>query len=96
MFINNGQKYSFIGRKIFDMLNSAIDVNLDDILQKTLEGKPLSKDDAYEIINSEATDFIADVAGKIRNQIKGRSVTYSRKVFINLVNLCRDTCSYCT
>ena len=96
MFINNGQKYSFVGRKIFDMLNSTIDINLDDILQKTLEGKPLSKEHAYEIINSEATDFIADVAGKIRNRIKGRSITYSRKVFINLVNLCRDTCSYCT
>ena len=96
MFINNGQKYSFVGRKIFDMLNSTIDINLDDILQKTLEGKPLSKEHAYEIINSEATDFITDVAGKIRNRIKGRSITYSRKVFINLVNLCRDTCSYCT
>ncbi|HEY7110281.1 MAG TPA: 7,8-didemethyl-8-hydroxy-5-deazariboflavin synthase CofG [Nitrososphaeraceae archaeon] len=23
-------------------------------------------------------------------------ITYSRKVFINLINLCRDTCSYCT
>ena len=96
MFINNGQKYSFVGRKIFDMLNSAIDINLDDILQKTLEGKPLSKEHAYEIINSEATDFISGIAGKIRNRIKGRSITYSRKVFINLVNLCRDTCSYCT
>jgi 7,8-didemethyl-8-hydroxy-5-deazariboflavin synthase len=23
-------------------------------------------------------------------------ITYSRKVFINLINLCKDTCSYCT
>ena len=32
----------------------------------------------------------------MRDRIKIGPITYSRKVFINLVNLCRDTCSYCT
>ena len=31
-----------------------------------------------------------------RSKNKGNIVTYSRKVFFNLINLCRDTCSYCT
>ncbi|MFL6362006.1 MAG: 7,8-didemethyl-8-hydroxy-5-deazariboflavin synthase CofG, partial [Nitrososphaeraceae archaeon] len=52
---------------------------------------------AYEIINWDENDeYIIGVARKIRNRAKGFRVTYSRKVFINLVNLCRDTCSYCT
>jgi 7,8-didemethyl-8-hydroxy-5-deazariboflavin synthase len=78
------------------MLNHTIDINIYEILKKTLDGEAISKEDAYRIINSEQTDLIASVARNIRNRIKGRSITYSRKVFINLVNLCRDTCSYCT
>lgn len=31
-----------------------------------------------------------------RDFVWGKSVTYSRKVFVPLTNLCRDTCGYCT
>lgn len=35
-------------------------------------------------------------AVRLRNEGKGATVTYSRKVFIPLTTLCRDTCTYCT
>lgn len=35
-------------------------------------------------------------ARDLRDQGKGRIVTYSRKVFVPLTTLCRDVCSYCT
>lgn len=35
-------------------------------------------------------------ACKIRDEHWGRVVTYSRKVFVPLTNMCRDTCGYCT
>lgn len=35
-------------------------------------------------------------AARLRDQGKGRVVTYSRKVFIPLTTLCRDHCTYCT
>jgi 7,8-didemethyl-8-hydroxy-5-deazariboflavin synthase CofG subunit len=35
-------------------------------------------------------------AGALRDRHKGRHVTYSRKVFLPITNLCRDRCSYCT
>ena len=35
-------------------------------------------------------------ARNIRNSAWGNTVTYSRKVFVPLTNMCRDTCSYCT
>src|SRR5436309_10281909 len=35
-------------------------------------------------------------AGQLRDDVHGRIVTYSRKVFLPLTNLCRDTCGYCT
>jgi len=35
-------------------------------------------------------------ARRLRDEGWGRTVTYSRKVFIPLTTLCRDTCTYCT
>jgi len=35
-------------------------------------------------------------ARQLRDQAHGRTITYSRKVFIPLTTLCRDRCTYCT
>ncbi len=37
-----------------------------------------------------------DEAQRLRDEGRGRVVTYSRKVFIPLTTLCRDVCTYCT
>ncbi|MDR5761394.1 7,8-didemethyl-8-hydroxy-5-deazariboflavin synthase CofG [Caballeronia sp. LZ035] len=39
---------------------------------------------------------LMDRAAGIRDGSWGRNVTYSRKVFVPLTNLCRDKCGYCT
>ncbi len=41
-------------------------------------------------------DEIMRQACALREQGHGRIVSYSRKVFIPLTRLCRDTCAYCT
>ncbi|MDP6437847.1 MAG: 5-amino-6-(D-ribitylamino)uracil--L-tyrosine 4-hydroxyphenyl transferase CofH [Gammaproteobacteria bacterium] len=43
-----------------------------------------------------ALETLVDTAGGLRDQGWGRQVTYSRKVFIPLTELCRDVCHYCT
>ncbi|MFQ5947805.1 MAG: 7,8-didemethyl-8-hydroxy-5-deazariboflavin synthase CofG [Acidimicrobiia bacterium] len=35
-------------------------------------------------------------ARRLRDEGKGRTITYSRKVFVPLTTLCRDLCTYCT
>lgn len=35
-------------------------------------------------------------ASRLRDEGHGRRITYSRKVFIPLTTLCRDSCTYCT
>jgi FO synthase len=35
-------------------------------------------------------------AARLRDEHRGRTITYSRKVFIPLTNLCRQKCGYCT
>jgi 7,8-didemethyl-8-hydroxy-5-deazariboflavin synthase len=88
----------FIFRKnILNMLSTTKHTNIHEILEKCLEGKRILKIDAYNLINSvDSINAILDTARKIRDRNKIGPITYSRKVFINLVNLCRDTCSYCT
>ena len=41
-------------------------------------------------------DSLLSAAARLRDELKGRRVTYSKKVFIPLTNLCRDYCGYCT
>jgi FO synthase len=43
----------------------------------------------------DASDLFAE-ARRLRDAGKGRTVTFSRKVFIPVTTLCRDTCTYCT
>ena len=68
------------------------------ILDKALSDVALSAEDGYQLINCSEEDFPAllEAAGTLRDRHKGRTVTYSRKVFLPVTNLCRDRCSYCT
>ena len=52
---------------------------------------------ALRYLSGEAFDGPLFVeARQLRDQAHGRTVTYSRKVFIPLTTLCRDRCTYCT
>jgi 7,8-didemethyl-8-hydroxy-5-deazariboflavin synthase CofG subunit len=42
------------------------------------------------------TTELLSAAAAIRDRFWGLNVTYSRKVFVPLTNMCRDTCGYCT
>ncbi len=69
-----------------------------DALNKAIEGKEISNEEAYEIFNISKyeSEKIFDAAKILRNKNHGNIVTFSKKAFFNVVNLCRDTCSYCT
>lgn len=68
---------------IAEMLNRAVESGV-------------TKLQAHQLMTECDTDMLVAMAGRIRDRTKPGAVTYSRKVFINLVNLCRDTCTYCT
>jgi 7,8-didemethyl-8-hydroxy-5-deazariboflavin synthase CofG subunit len=63
-----------------------------------LPSEPLSREHAYRWICAgydELPELLA-VARAARDRFKPGLITYSRKVFIPLTNLCRDYCGYCT
>ena len=48
------------------------------------------------LVLSTPLQKLIDKASQKRNDHWGNVLTYSRKVFVPLTNMCRDTCSYCT
>jgi FO synthase len=67
-------------------------------LERAQAGIKLSAQDAMVFEQTSSSDFIAllQVADALREQHHGHTITYSRKVFLPLTNLCRDYCGYCT
>ena len=43
-----------------------------------------------------AVQELMRLASSVRDSRWGNQITYSRKVFVPLTNMCRDTCGYCT
>jgi FO synthase len=52
--------------------------------------------DASVLAACDDLEALMATAAKLRDQGHGRLVSYSRKVFIPLTQLCRDSCHYCT
>jgi len=67
-------------------------------LNHVLDGKEISKKEVYEIFDhiKDNTTELYKTANLLRNKHKGIAVTFSKKAFFNVVNLCRDFCGYCT
>jgi FO synthase len=60
-----------------------------------LDGR-LTREEAAELIHLDSIEPLLDAAAKRRDAAHGRRISYSRKVFIPLTQLCRDVCHYCT
>ena len=69
-----------------------------EILDRASDGARLGAADAIALIECPDHELPAllAAAGALRDRSKGRVVTYSRKVFLPVTNLCRDRCTYCT
>jgi 7,8-didemethyl-8-hydroxy-5-deazariboflavin synthase CofG subunit len=59
---------------------------------------PISRDAAVRLIRCADADLpeLLAAARDARDRFKPGAITYSRKVFLPLTNLCRDYCGYCT
>jgi 7,8-didemethyl-8-hydroxy-5-deazariboflavin synthase CofG subunit len=71
---------------------------LREVLDRALGGQRLGEAEATALIECPDRELamMLSAAGELRDRVKGRDVTYSRKVFLPVTNLCRDRCTYCT
>jgi 7,8-didemethyl-8-hydroxy-5-deazariboflavin synthase len=67
-----------------------------EILRKCFEKKTLSKEEILLLLESKEDRSLFHVASFLKEIYKKKTITYSRKIFINITNLCKDFCSYCT
>jgi len=67
-------------------------------LAKARAGERLDKSEALALLQAEGEEFVEllQLASQCRDRGKGRTITFSKKVFLPLTNLCRDVCGYCT
>jgi FO synthase len=68
------------------------------IESRRVSSSGISRQEACSWIGSSAEELphLLARASELRSQFKAGVITYSRKVFIPLTNLCRDYCGYCT
>ncbi|HTW38633.1 MAG TPA: 5-amino-6-(D-ribitylamino)uracil--L-tyrosine 4-hydroxyphenyl transferase CofH [Steroidobacteraceae bacterium] len=65
-------------------------------LLATLEGRRPSPIEALTLLDHEDLESLLATSEELTLAGHGATVTYSRKVFIPLTQLCRDVCHYCT
>src|SRR5579862_9541306 len=78
------------------MADVAIPYRIDIALESAMEGRGVSREDALSLMGGSPLADLIEAAATIRDHSKGRTVSYSKKVFIPLTHLCRDYCGYCT
>jgi FO synthase len=66
------------------------------LTEQLREGAALSDAQALQLATYEDTASLMAIAAELRDSGFRNVVTYSRKVFLPLTQLCRDVCHYCT
>lgn len=66
------------------------------LLQEFPLDRRLTREEALDLVHTGDLDQLLAAAAARRDAAHGQQVSYSRKVFIPLTQLCRDVCHYCT
>src|SRR5436305_9021183 len=66
------------------------------LLARAETGARLAPEEVLALAECDDLAALLPVAAALRDRGHGNLVTYSRKVFIPLTQLCRDVCHYCT
>jgi FO synthase len=66
------------------------------VLAHVLQGAFLTHTEAQSLEHISDLPLLLNVASVLRNQVHLNRISYSRKVFIPLIQSCRDVCHYCT
>ena len=82
------------------MATQTVRSSTETVIEKALAGERLTVHDGYRLIASRdpaGLTALMAAACELNDRARPhRRVTYSRKVFLPLTNLCRDRCGYCT
>ena len=77
-------------------MTTATTTNVDRLLTRTQEGSGLYREEALALMGHPDLAALLNAASALRDRTRGRTITFSKKIFIPLTTLCRDYCGYCT
>jgi len=82
---------------LFNRISRSIDPAVSRILERALEGKPPSRDDAIGLFGCKGQELNAliMVADELRRRTVGNTVTYVVNRNINFTNVCVAKCGFC-
>ncbi|MEQ9619375.1 MAG: 7,8-didemethyl-8-hydroxy-5-deazariboflavin synthase CofG [Deltaproteobacteria bacterium] len=71
---------------------------LEKTVEKALSNETLGREDMLSIVNSSVDEIpcVLLAASELRDRGRGRTLTFSKNVFVPLTQLCRNHCGYCT
>lgn len=69
---------------------------VDELLDRARSGRGITRSDALALWEEAPLTALLEAASEVRELGKGKTVSFSKKVFIPLTTLCRDYCGYCT
>ena len=66
-------------------------------LAEAASGRPFTDEESWALVglDEDRLPGLCEAAGSMRDLGKGRTVSFSPKVFIPLTHMCRDFCGYC-
>ncbi len=70
--------------------------SITELLAAVAAGHRPNHDEALGLAEAVDPAALLEIAAGLRDRGHGGIVSYSRKVFIPLTQLCRDVCHYCT
>jgi FO synthase len=82
--------------QLLEKIMNAPDGLAEQLAQQLRAGTALSDTQALELAECDDTAALMAIAAELRDAGFRNVVTYSRKVFLPLTQLCRDVCHYCT
>ncbi len=65
-------------------------------IRERVERRSLTREEAVALAGTASIEELLEAGSEVREQGKGKAISFSKKVFIPLTTLCRDYCSYCT
>jgi len=68
----------------------------DELLDLARTGRGVNREEALTLFRQVPLASLLEAASMVREQGKGKTISFSKKVFIPLTTLCRDYCGYCT
>jgi 7,8-didemethyl-8-hydroxy-5-deazariboflavin synthase CofG subunit len=69
---------------------------LDELRDRGRSGCGVRREEALTLFHEAPLTALLEEAGAVREKGKGKTISFSKKVFIPLTTLCRDYCGYCT